>query len=97
MKKLTKKSVIEFFLHRDEKLLHKPEVLAKVCNEMASKFNNEFEEELKPISLLKLLCFNEPITQLHTHSYGFHTATGRNIIETLKFNYYEYRTNTTTA
>jgi hypothetical protein len=37
--------------------------------------------------LFKLLVENEPINYLMTHSYGFHTATGRNIIETLK-NYY---------
>ena len=47
--------------------------------------------------LLKLLFFNDPIPQLHTHSYGFHTATGRSIIKTLKNKYYEYRTNITTA
>jgi hypothetical protein len=27
---------------------------------------------------------------LHTHNYGFHTATGRHIIETIKEYYYEY-------
>jgi hypothetical protein len=57
---------------------------------MAIKFNDEFNQELKAKDLMKLLFFNDPIPQLHTHSYGFHTATGRHIIETLKYKYYEY-------
>ena len=39
--------------------------------------------------LFKLLVENEPINYLMTHSYGFHTKTGRNIIETIKNYYYE--------
>ena len=42
---------------------------------------------------MKLLFFNDPIAGLFTHNYGFHTATGRNIIETLKMKYYEYENN----
>ena len=87
--KLTSKKVEEYFAWRtDEELKHCPDCIAKVCNETAIKFNNEFNQELEPISLLKLLFFNEPIPQLHTHSYGFNTATGRNIIDTLKYKYY---------
>ena len=41
--------------------------------------------------LMYLLLENRPIDALHTHSYGFHTATGRNIIETLQMKYYEYK------
>jgi hypothetical protein len=40
--------------------------------------------------LMYLLLENRPIDALHTHSYGFHTANGRRIIETLKQKYYEY-------
>ena len=39
---------------------------------------------------MKLLLFNDPIPLLHTHNYGFHTATGRNIIETIQEYYYKY-------
>ena len=41
--------------------------------------------------LMELLLRNKPIDALHTHSYGFHTATGRHIIETLKQYYYEHK------
>ena len=43
------------------------------------------------VDLMKLLFFNDPIPSLHTHNYGFHTATGRHIIETIKEYYYEYK------
>ncbi len=91
--KLTSKKVKDYFASRtDEELRHCPDCIAKVCNETAIKFNNEFNQKLNPISLLKLLFFNDPIPSLHTHNYGFHTATGRNIIETLKYKYYyEYK------
>ena len=49
------------------------------------------ELEYDENKLLWLLLENRPITDLHTHSYGFHTANGRHIIETIKEKYYEYK------
>jgi hypothetical protein len=40
--------------------------------------------------LMYLLLENRPIDALHTHSYGFHTANGRGIIERIQDYYYEY-------
>ena len=74
----------------DEELRHCPDCIAAACNDMTIKFNDEFNQELKAKDLMKLLFFNDPIPSLHTHSYGYNTATGRNIIETLKYKYYEY-------
>jgi len=89
--KLTSKKVKEYMEWRtDEELRHCPGAVAEACNEMMRKFNNEFSGELDAKDLMKLLFFNDPISSLHTHSYGFHTATGRNIIETLKMKYYEH-------
>ena len=91
MKKLTSKKVKDYFAWRtDEEMRHCPDAVANACNEMMRKFNNEFSGELDAKDLMKLLFFNDPISSLHTHSYGFNTATGRNIIETLKMKYYEY-------
>jgi len=39
--------------------------------------------------LFHLLVENKPIPSLYTHSYGFHTQNGRNIIEKIKSYYYE--------
>ena len=89
--KLTKKKVESYITERSgEELRHCPDAIANACNEMMRKFNNEFDGELDAKDLMKLLFFNDPIPSLHTHSYGFHTATGRNIIETLKMKYYEH-------
>ena len=89
--KLTKKKVESYITERSgEKLRHCPDAIANACNEMMRKFNNEFSGELDAKDLMKLLFFNDPIPSLHTHSYGFHTATGRNIIQTLQMKYYEH-------
>tara|TARA_R110001599_G_scaffold175391_1_gene367468 strand:- start:112 stop:396 length:285 start_codon:yes stop_codon:yes gene_type:complete len=90
--KLTSKKVLDYMSHRtDEEFTQCPEAIAAACNEMMRKFNNEFDGELDAKDLMKLLFFNDPIPSLHTHSYGFNTATGRNIINTLKLRYYEHK------
>ena len=68
----------------DEKLRHEPAKLAKACNETAEEFNHD-----NALDMLKLLCFNDAIHSLHTHSYSFQTATGRHIINTIKEKYYK--------
>jgi len=89
MNKLTNKKVKDYFASRtDKELRHCPDCISAACNDAAIKFNHD-----KPLDLLKLLFFNDPIPSLFTHSYGFHTATGRNIIETLQEKYYEYEKN----
>ena len=65
---------------------------------MASAINNtviDLEEQRvfkvpTEWELFKLLVENEPINYLMTHSYGFHTATGRKIINSIKDKYYGY-------
>ena len=89
MKKLTSKKVKEYMSWRtDEELKHCPECIALACNEMCYELGYYNAK-----NLLKLLCFNDPIPELHTHSYSFHTATGIHIMETLKEKYYEYNEN----
>ena len=86
MKRLTSRKVKQYMSWRtDEELKHCPECIALACNEACYEFNHDDAKDL-----MKLLFFNDPIPSLHTHSYGFHTATGRNIIETLKMKYYEH-------
>jgi len=83
--KLTSKDVRKYMLWRtDEELVHCPDCIAAACNDMAEEFSHNAKD------LMKLLFFNDPIPSLHTHNYGFNTATGRHIIETLKDKYYEY-------
>ena len=91
--KLTSKKVKDYFAWRtDKELKHCPDCISAACNDMYIKFSNEFTmPKLKAEDFMKLLFFNDPIKGLFTHSYGFHTATGRNIIETLKQFYYEHK------
>ena len=57
---------------------------------MSEAINDMVEEiDADEWDLFHLLVENKPINSLMTHSYGFHTANGRNIIETIKSKYYE--------
>ena len=58
--------------------------LAEAITEVSQEMDHdEFE-------LMELLLRNKPINSLMTHSYGFHTASGREIINRIKEYYYEY-------
>jgi hypothetical protein len=84
--KLTTKKVKEYMAWRsDEELRHCPNCIAAACNDAARKFGH-----YKAQDFLKLVFFNDPIPLLHTHNYGFHTATGRHVIETVQEYYYKY-------
>tara|TARA_R110002033_G_scaffold118239_1_gene162030 strand:+ start:20 stop:286 length:267 start_codon:yes stop_codon:yes gene_type:complete len=86
MKRLTTKKVKDYMSYRtDETFTHSAEAVVFACNEACYEFSHTDAKDL-----LKLLFFNDPIAELHTHSYGFHTATGRHIIETIKEYYHEY-------
>ena len=64
--------------------VHDVDALASAIEDMAEEIDANERE------LMELLLDNRPITALHTHSYGFHTANGRGIINSLKEKYYEY-------
>ena len=63
---------------------HDCEALATAITEMAEEIDANERE------LMELLLNNKPINSLMTHSYGFHTANGRGIINNLTERYYEY-------
>ena len=86
-KYLTPESVLDYFGKRtDEPLRHDAESLAEACNTVAAELNHD-----NALDMLKLLCFNDRIPSLHTHSYSFNTATGREIIYKIQKEYYEYK------
>ena len=63
---------------------HDCEALANAITEMSQQLVHDECE------LMWLLLGDVPINSLMTHSYGFHTRNGREIIETIKEKYYEY-------
>ena len=93
MKKLTSKKVKDYMSWRtDEKLRQCPKAIAAACNDMADEYSHtEFGKVADPKDYMRLLFFNDPIKGMFTHSYGFHTATGRMLIEKLKSRYYEHK------
>ena len=92
--KLTSKKVKDYMSYRSsEGIRHCPEAIAAACNDMYEEFKHNEFVSVKPLDLMRLLFFNDPIPSLHTHSYGFNTATGRNIIYKLQDKYYEYKNN----
>ena len=85
MKKLTTEKLISYMKDRsNQELRHEPVKLANACNKTAWRFQHN-----SGLDMLKLICFNDAIHDLHTHSYSFQTATGRNIINTIQEYYYE--------
>ena len=74
-----------------EKLRQCPKAIAAACNDMADEYaDTDFAKGADALDYLRLLFFNDPIKSMFTHSNGFHTATGRAIIEKLKARYYEH-------
>ena len=66
---------------------HDCHALAEAVSDVAYELEHDEHE------LLYLLLENRPIDAIHTHSYGFHTANGREIINNLQHKYYEYESN----
>ena len=48
------------------------------------------EVETDSYNLFMLIVENRPIDGMHTHSYGFHTSTGRYLIDTFTLHYNEF-------
>ena len=77
-----------------EGIRHCPEAIAAACNDMAEEYSGtEFAKAADALDYMRLLFFNDPIKGMFTHSYGFHTRTGRMLIEKLKSRYYEHERN----
>ena len=91
--KLTAKKVKDYMSYRTpDELTHCPEAIAAACNDIAEdNYGNHFAKAAEPLDYMRLLFFNDPIKGMFTHSYGFHTRTGRAIIEQLKSRYYEHK------
>jgi len=77
---------VEKYIMRDLGFIprHDCEALAAAITDMAEEIDTDERK------LMELLLNNKPINSLMTHSYGFHTRTGREIINKLKEKYYEY-------
>ena len=90
--KLTSKKVKDYMSYRtDEELKHCPKAIAAACNDMYEEYKHNEFFKITAKDFMKLLFFNDPIKGMFTYNYGFHTATGRMLIEKLKERYYEHK------
>jgi hypothetical protein len=80
---ITQKYIKQYIETNYGQLRHCPKALKKALNKTAKETNLDAQ------SLFHLLIENEPITSAYTHSYGFHTRHGRDLIEKIQNHYYE--------
>ena len=82
---ITGNEIYDYLMDNYGECRHDEEAMAAAINDMVVDldYDNEWD-------LFLLLVENKPVNSLMTHSYGFHTANGRNIIETIKEKYYGY-------
>tara|TARA_R110000737_G_scaffold116284_1_gene149026 strand:+ start:256 stop:513 length:258 start_codon:yes stop_codon:yes gene_type:complete len=82
MKRLTIKGVTNYLDYNYGGSRHDVRRLVIACRKTGSLFN------AKPIDIFWFMIENDTVPGIHTHSYGFHTAVGREIRETFKWDYY---------
>ena len=82
---MTATQITNYLVNEYGECRHDAYALAEAINQTQQDmdYDNEWD-------LFHLLVENKPINSLMTHSYGFHTANGRGIINRIKDYYYEY-------
>lgn len=82
---ITIKQLRDYFKHD---LNMEPRHNLKACKKAFNTLNKEVQTDV--FDLVYLIFENRPIDSLYTHSYGFHTANGRHLIETFTNLYTRY-------
>jgi hypothetical protein len=83
--KMTSKQIKNYLVENYGECRHDPEAMSAAINDISEELG--YEDKFK---LFLLLVENKPIDMLYTHSYGFHTSNGREIINKIKEYYYGY-------
>tara|TARA_R100000789_G_C2884135_1_gene115443 strand:- start:95 stop:349 length:255 start_codon:yes stop_codon:yes gene_type:complete len=82
---MTATEITNYLVNEYGECRHYAYAMAEAINQTQQDMDYEDEWDL-----FHLLVENKPINSLMTHSYGFHTANGRGIIERIKSYYYEF-------
>jgi len=91
---ITGNEIYDYLMDNYGECRHDEDAMAAAINDMVVDLEEQRVFKVPTeMELFKLLVENEPINNLMTHSYGFHTANGRGIIERIKSYYYEYKSN----
>ena len=83
---MTATQITNYLVNEYGECRHDAYALAEAINQTQQDMDYENEWDL-----FHLLVENKPINSLMTHSYGFHTANGRGIIERIQNYYYEFK------
>ena len=87
MKTITLKTIKKYFKDNNLEPRHNLHAFKYAINTL----NKDVKTDA--YNLFMLIVENQPINELNTHSYGFHTSNGRYLIDTFKNNYYNYLNN----
>ena len=88
---MTGKEIKDYLIDNYGECRHDEEAMAAAISDMVIDLEEQGVFKVPTeMELFKLLIENKPINYLMTHSYGFHTATGRKIINSIKDKYYGY-------
>lgn len=88
---ITGNEIYDYLIDNYGECRHNEESMASAINDTVIDLEEQRVFKVPTeMELFKLLVENEPINYLMTHSYGFHTATGREIINNIKDKYYGY-------
>jgi hypothetical protein len=79
---ISEKEVSDYLIENYGECRHNANKMARGINMVA------FESGIDAWDVFRLIIENKPIKGKYTHSYGFCTANGRNLINTFKTNYY---------
>ena len=82
---MTAKEIKDYLINEYGECKHDAYAMAEAIN-----FTREDMDYDNEWDLFLLLVENKPINSLMTHSYGFHTANGRGILERIKSYYYDF-------
>lgn len=80
MERLSAKSAKKYLIDNYGECRHNATALAKACQKTAKEFG------VKSVEIFHFVVENSPVG--YSHSYGFHTAHGRAIMDTFKHYYY---------
>ena len=81
---MTATEITNYLVNEYGECKHDAYAMSEAINDVAKEIDADEWD------LFHLLVENKPINSLMTHSYGFHTANGREIINNIKNKYYEY-------
>ena len=87
MEQITTNDVTEYITEElGMKPRHNTQAIAEACNELDYLWDDLPSAD----ALMRFILGNEPIKGMWTHSYGFHTASGRAIVEQFTNYYNQY-------